>query len=91
MTKLELIKALAEECTTTTGAAESLLDGLARVTMSELGEGGEVTIPGIAKLTTKARAARKGRNPGTGEEIDIPAKTVVNVKVLKALADHVAG
>jgi len=90
MTKAELIKALAEECTTTAGAAESLLDGLARVTSKELGEGGDVTIPGIVRLTTKDRAARKGRNPGTGAEIEIPAKTVVQVKAVKALADHVA-
>lgn len=91
MTKSELIKALSEECCITVGIAEILLDGLARVTSKELGEGGDVTIPGIAKLVTKVRPARKGRNPGTGEEIDIPAKTVVHVKVLKALADHVAG
>jgi len=90
MSKAELIKALADECTTTAGAAESLLDGLARITSKELGEGGEVTLPGIAKLSTRMRAARKGRHPGTGDVIEIPAKTVVNVKVLKALADHVA-
>ncbi|PID36854.1 MAG: hypothetical protein CR993_03105 [Rhodobacterales bacterium] len=89
MTKLELIKALAEECNTTAGAAESLLDGLARVASKKLGEGGEVIIPGLVKLTTKERAARKGRNPRTGEEVAIPAKTVVHVKVLKALAEHV--
>ncbi len=91
MTKLELIKALAEECTTTAGAAESLLDGLARVASKELGEGGEVTLPGLVKLTTKERAARKGRNLRTGEEVAIPARTVVAMKPLKALADHVAG
>ncbi len=90
MTKAELIKALAAECTTTAGAAESLLDGLARVASKELGEGGEVTIPGLVKLTTRERAARKGRNPRTGEEIDIPVKTVVSVKVLKGLADLLA-
>ena len=90
MTKAEFIKALAEECNTTAVAVESLLDGLTRVTSKELGEGGEVTIPGIAKLTTKARAARVARNPQTGASVDVPAKTVVNVKVLKALADHVA-
>jgi DNA-binding protein HU-beta len=47
-------------------------------------------LPGFIKLEAKLRAARKGRNPKTGAELDIPAKTVVRVKVLKALADHVA-
>ncbi len=90
MTKAELIRAISDDTDIHGNVVEKVLDGLARVTSKHLGEGDEVTIPGIAKLTTKERAARKGRNPGTGEEIDIPAKTVVNVKVVKALADHIA-
>lgn len=91
MTKAELIRALSADSGITPAAVETVLAGLARITSKELGEGGDVTIPGVARLTTRARAARKGRNPGTGALIDIPAKTVVNVKPVKALAEHVAG
>lgn len=90
MTKAELIAAISDDTEMHASVIDKVLDGLARTTAKRLGEGGEVTIPGLVKLGTKARAARKGRNPGTGETIDIPAKTVVSTKVLKGLADHVA-
>lgn len=90
MNKAELIKAIADDTGASADAVDNVLAALARATSKQLGEGGDVTIPGIAKLTTKTRAARKGRNPATGAEIDIPAKTVVAIKPLKALADHVA-
>ena len=91
MTKAGLITAVAGEGWVPADHVEAVLDALARVASKELGEGGEVTIPGIAKLTTRERAARKGRHPVTGAPIDIPAKTVVKVRVVKALADRVAG
>ena len=90
MTKAELIKAISDDTEIHGAVVEKVLDGQARVASKCLGEGAEMTIPGIMKLGTKARAARKGRNPSTGATIDIPAKTVVTAKPLKALADHVA-
>lgn len=90
MTKADLLKAIAADAGETTATVDAVLTSLANVTSKALGEGEDVTIPGLIKLDTKERAARKGRNPGTGEEIDIAAKTVVSVKVLKGLADHVA-
>ena len=90
MKKSELITAIANDTELHGKAVESVLDSLSRITSKRLGEGDEITIPGIAKLGTKVRAARTGRNPQTGAPLDIPAKTVVDVKVLKGLADHVA-
>lgn len=90
MTKADLLKAISADTGETAATVDAVLTSLASVTSKALGEGEDVTIPGLLKLDTKERAARKGRNPKTGEEIDIAAKTVVSVKVLKGLADHVA-
>lgn len=69
----------------------AVLDALTFEATAELHTGGEVTLPGLGKLTVKARAAKKGRNPSTGEEIDIPAKTVPHFSAAKALKDAVNG
>jgi nucleoid DNA-binding protein len=48
-----------------------------------------VEIPGIVKIEKRHRPARVGRNPMTGESINIPAKTVLKARVLKKLKDAV--
>lgn len=53
------------------------------------GGSGEFNMPGLGKLVKKDRAARMGRNPATGEQIHIPAKTVVKFRVAKAAKDAV--
>ena len=49
------------------------------------------TIPGVGKLVLVNRKARIGRNPATGEQIQIPAKKVVKFRVAKACKDAVLG
>jgi DNA-binding protein HU-beta len=49
------------------------------------------TIPGIGKLVLVNRKARIGRNPATGEQIQIPAKRVVKFRVAKAAKDAILG
>ncbi|MFA6456045.1 MAG: HU family DNA-binding protein [Bacteroidota bacterium] len=51
----------------------------------------QFTIPGIGKLVLVDRKARMGRNPATGETIQIPAKKVVKFKVAKAAKDAILG
>jgi DNA-binding protein HU-beta len=48
------------------------------------------TIPGIGKLVVVSRKARKGRNPATGETIQIPAKRVLKFRVAKAAKDAIS-
>ena len=55
----------------------------------EAKENEEFVLPGIGKIVKKDRKARKGRNPMTGEEIDIPAKTVLKFRVAKAAKDNI--
>lgn len=90
MTKSDLLKAISFATGESQTTVDAVLASLADATSKALGEGDEVTIPGIIKLGTKMRAERMGRNPKTGEAIKIAAKTVVVPKVLKGLADHVA-
>jgi DNA-binding protein HU-beta len=49
------------------------------------------TLPGLGKLVLVNRAARVGRNPATGEQINIPAKRVVKFRVAKAAKDAILG
>lgn len=68
---------------------ESILKTAADVIHAELKEGGDVTLPGLGKLFVQHKAARKGRNPSTGAEIQIPAKFVPHFSAAKALKDVV--
>ena len=52
-------------------------------------KGSKVTIPGFLTVEKVARAARTGRNPATGETINIAAKNVVKIKAGKTLQDSV--
>jgi DNA-binding protein HU-beta len=50
-----------------------------------LADGGQVTLPGVGKLSVKKRATRNGRNVATGESIQIPAKNAVSFKAAKRI------
>lgn len=80
MTKQELIDEITTRVSMETGISKTtskrVLDALAEVAKDELAKGNEVPLPGIGKLTVADKPARKGRNPKTGAEIDIPAKRV---------------
>lgn len=67
--------------------AEAWLSAVCDVAAVELAEGGEVTLPGLGKLKTASKPARTGRNPQTGEAIQIPAKTVLKFVPAKALKE----
>ena len=71
-------------------AIKFVLDAQAEVAQGELKKGGEVTLPGLGKLSVSKRAARTGRNPATGAEIKIKAKKVPKFSAVKALKDAVA-
>ena len=62
---------------------------VAALAVSETKKTGSFTLPRIAKLVLVKRKARMGRNPATGEEIKIPAKTVVKMRVAKAAKEAI--
>lgn len=89
MTKSEMLQALAEKLGKTRKEVGEMLDALAEMAYAETKKSGEFTIPGIGKLVKKNRAERMGRNPATGQQIKIPAKTVVKFRVAKAAKEAV--
>lgn len=89
MTKSQLLEAIASKTGHTKKDVAALLEAMVAVAYSETKKNGEFTIPGLGKLVKKHRAARTGRNPATGAEIKIPAKTVVKFRVAKAAKDSI--
>lgn len=69
--------------------AVSILEEIAQLSYREAKN--SFTLPGIGKLVLVNRKARVGRNPATGEQIQIPAKTVVKFRVAKAAKEAVLG
>jgi DNA-binding protein HU-beta len=65
-------------------AASGILEEVAVLAVSETKKTGSFILPGIGKLVFVKRKACMGRNPATGAEIRIPAKTVVKMRVAKA-------
>ncbi len=89
MTKSETLQSLAETTGKTKKEVSEMLDALVALAYKETKKSGEFTIPGLGKLKKKHRAAREGRNPATGETIQIAAKTVIKFTVAKAAKDSI--
>ncbi|MBS4055734.1 MAG: HU family DNA-binding protein [Bacteroidetes bacterium] len=80
MNKAELIDAMASEANLTKADAKRALDAFVKATTTSLKKGGRVALVGFGSFAVSKRAARKGRNPQTGKEINISAKKVVKFK-----------
>lgn len=89
MTKSETLQALADKLGKTRKEVSEMLDALVGLAYQETKKSGEFTIPGLGKLVKKRREARMGRNPATGAQIQIPAKTVVKFRLAKAAKDPI--
>jgi len=89
MTKSQLMAALAEKSGLAKKQVVSFMEMLSEMAYKEVKSGGEFVLPGFGKLVKIQRKARTGRNPLTGAEIQIPAKTVVKFKVAKAVKDAI--
>jgi len=89
MTKSQFMTAFGEMFSISKKEAGEKWDAFVAMALKEVRSGGEFPLPGLGKLVKKDRAARMGRNPLTGESIQIPAKTVVKFRVAKAAKDAV--
>lgn len=89
MTKSQLLAVLSEGAGLSKKQVGELLDNLASLAYKEVKKGGEFVLPGFGKLVKMNRKARMGRNPATGAQIKIPAKTVVKFRLAKAVKDVV--
>ncbi len=89
MTKAQLMGALAEKTGLAKKDVAGLMDALVEMAYSHVKKDGVFVLPGFGKLVKVNRPARMGRNPATGETIQIKAKTVVKFRVAKAAKDAV--
>ena len=87
MNKSELIERVAESADITKAAAGRVLDSLISSVTTELSAGGDVALVGFGTFKVSGRAARTGRNPQTGAEIQIAAAKVPSFKAGKALKE----
>jgi len=89
MTKSQVVAHLAGKAGIQKKAAAGLVEELVALATKECKSGGQFVIPGLGKAVKAHRKAREGRNPQTGERIQIPAKTVVKFRLSKAFKDAV--
>lgn len=89
MNKSELIEKMAQSADMTKADAERALNSLISTITDELAGGGDVSLVGFGTFKVSERAARTGRNPQTGETIQIAAAKVPSFKAGKAIKDAV--
>lgn len=91
MNKTELINAVAEASELSKKDATKAVDSVFDTILDALKNGDKIQLIGFGNFEVRERSARKGRNPQTGAEIEIPASKVPAFKPGKALKDAVAG
>ncbi|MCU0772294.1 MAG: HU family DNA-binding protein [Verrucomicrobia bacterium] len=89
LSKSQIAATLAEKVEITKKQSVQFLDELAALAYKQAKN--SFTVPGLGKLVLVNRKARQGRNPATGETIQIPAKRVVKFRVAKAAKDAILG
>jgi len=89
MTKSQIVAHLAEKAGIPKKTAAAALEELVALATKEAKKSGQFVVPGLGKAVKANRKARTGRNPQTGEPIQIPAKTVVKFRLAKAFKDAV--
>jgi DNA-binding protein HU-beta len=79
MNKTELIDAVADRTGVAKSTVDDVLKGMTDTIESQVAKGDKIAIPGFISFQKVQRAARTGRNPRTGETINIPASATVKV------------
>ena len=88
MNKEQLVKRIAEGADISNAAAKRALDVFVEAVTEALSSGDEVRVSELGIFSVGTRAARSGRNPQTGEQIQLPASKVPKFKAAKALKDR---
>jgi DNA-binding protein HU-beta len=89
MTQSEILNHFAEKSGLKRAQVKDFFDQLAELASNEVKNNGEFALPGFGKLVLSERKAREGRNPQTGETIQIPAKTTLKFRLGKSIKDTV--
>jgi DNA-binding protein HU-beta len=89
MTQSEVLNHFAEKTGLKRAQVKEFFDELAELASNEVKNNGEFALPNFGKLVLSERKAREGRNPQTGETIQIPAKTTLKFRLGKSIKDTV--
>jgi len=89
MSQSEVVNHFAEKFEMKRAQVKELFEELAALAASEVKNNGEFVLPGFGKMVLSERKAREGRNPQTGETIQIPAKTALKFRLSKGMKDSV--
>ena len=89
MNRLELVNTISRKMGATKKDADKAVTAFIDTVTEALVEGRKLQLIGFATFEVRERAARKGRNPQTGEEIEIPASKIPAFKAGKSLKDSV--
>jgi DNA-binding protein HU-beta len=89
MTKSQIVTHFAQKFDLPKKTTAMIVDEVAALAVSETKKVGVFTLPGLGKLVLSKRKARMGFNPATGEQIKIPAKTVVKMRIAKACKEAI--
>jgi len=89
MTKSQILESLSGSTGMSKKDINNALTELANLAYKEVKKNGEFVVPGFGKMVKVKRSARMGRNPATGETIQIPAKTVVKFRLAKVAKEAV--
>jgi len=89
LTKGQVVSHLAGKFEISKKTAASIIEEYAVLAIAETKKKGSFVLPGIGKSVLVKRKARIGRNPQTGKEIKIPAKTVVKIRPAKAFKEAI--
>lgn len=91
MTKADFVAKLAQTGKITKRQAETVFSAFVESIVDSLRRGQRMAVPGLGSFSCVKRAARKGRNPRTGQEITVPARTAVKFSVSSTLSQGVNG
>lgn len=91
MTKTMLMTTVADRTDMSRNEVERVIAATAEVLIEAMLSGDSANIPGFGTFTSKERPAHTGRNPATGESVEIPAKRVAIFKPAKLLKDILKG
>lgn len=89
MNKEQILENMAKEASISKAAAKRALESFMEAVTMSLKKGDKVALTGFGSLTVSKRKARTGRNPQTGESLQIPAKTVALFKAGKGLTEAI--
>ena len=89
MSQSEVVNHFADRFELKRAQVKEIFEELSTLASREVKDNGEFVLPGFGKLVLSERKAREGRNPQTGESIQIPAKTTLKFRLSKSMKDTV--